>query len=172
MRPRFVLFLLIFALAVAAVPAGAQSLADFEKSVTEHTLANGMKFIIVERRQVPVISFYTYADVGSVDEEAGRSGLAHLFEHMAFKGTSTIGSKDYKKEQAALARVDEAYFALQRERWKGAEASPERLQQLEAAFVKAAAAYAKRKSISYAAWREVGVPADVLKRAGITRGGN
>jgi predicted Zn-dependent peptidase len=86
---------------------------------------------------VPVVSFYTYADVGSVDEEAGRSGLAHLFEHMAFKGTSTIGTKNFRKEQAALDRVDEAYFALQQERWKGAQANPERLQQLEAAFQRA-----------------------------------
>ncbi len=137
MRSRLALLLLIAALWLAAAPARGQTLAEFEKSVTEHTLANGMKFIIVERRQVPVISFYTYADVGSVDEEAGRSGLAHLFEHMAFKGTSTIGTKDFRKEQAALARVDEAYFALQQERWKGAQASPERLQQLQSAFQRA-----------------------------------
>ena len=134
MRARFVLLFLITVLALAGAPAGAQTLADFEKSVTEHTLPNGMKFIIVERRQVPVISFYTYADVGSVDEEVGRSGLAHLFEHMAFKGTSTIGTKDFKKEQVALARVDEAYLALQQERWKGAQADRARLLQLEAAF--------------------------------------
>ncbi len=137
MRTRFVLVLLIAVLAPAAAPARAQTLADFEKSVTEHTLPNRMKFIVVERRQTPVVSFYTYADVGSVDEESGRSGLAHLFEHMAFKGTSTIGSKDFKKEQVALARVDEAYSALQQERWKGAQADRARLLQLEAAFQRA-----------------------------------
>ena len=57
----------------------AQDLAAFEKTVTEHTLENGMQFIIVERPEIPVVSFHTYADMGSVDEEAGISGMAHMF---------------------------------------------------------------------------------------------
>ena len=44
------------------------------------------------------------------------------------------------------------------------------LAELEAAFVKAAAEYGKRKGIAYATWREIGVPADVLRRAGVQRG--
>ena len=51
------------------------------------TLDNGMKFLVVERHNAPVISFYTYADVGSVQEVKGITGMAHMFEHMAFKGT-------------------------------------------------------------------------------------
>lgn len=136
MPSRHRLFSLLFLLAVC-LPLSAQDLAEFEKGVTEHTLRNGMKFIIVERRDVPVVSFHLYADVGSVNEEVGRSGLAHLFEHMAFKGTSTIGTKDYKKERIALARLDQAYTEWQRERWKGTSADPERLKQLEAAFQQA-----------------------------------
>src|SRR5258708_39979803 len=55
------------------------SLADFEKSVTEFTLANGMKFIVVERHQVPVVAFNLYVDVGAVDESSGLTGVSHLF---------------------------------------------------------------------------------------------
>lgn len=124
-------------LTLAALPLAGQSLAKFEKGVTEYTLDNGMKFIVVERHAVPVVSFHLYADVGAVDEEVGRSGLAHLFEHMAFKGTSQIGTKDYQKEKAALARVDRAYAAWQAERRKGDQANPEQLQQLETAFKQA-----------------------------------
>jgi predicted Zn-dependent peptidase len=126
-------------LAVAFVSASlqAQDLATFEKAVTEHRLENGMKFIIVERHEVPVVSFHTYADVGSVDEEAGVSGMAHMFEHMAFKGTSDIGTKDIEAEKKALAKVDASYAALQDEKRKGVGADPNRIQELEDAFSRA-----------------------------------
>ncbi len=136
MQPKRQLFVIAILLC-AALPSAAQNLADFEKTVTQHKLANGMTFIIVERHQVPTVSFHLYADVGSVDEETGRSGLAHLFEHMAFKGTSTIGTRNYALERVALAKVDRAYAALQQERWKGKKADPKRLEQLEAAFQQA-----------------------------------
>lgn len=121
-------------LTAVAVPAGAQDLARFEAQATEHTLKNGMKFIFVERHQVPVVSFFLHADVGSVDEETGSSGLAHLFEHMAFKGTSKIGTKNFEEEKQALARVDQAYAAWAAERRKRDKADLAKLEQLEAAF--------------------------------------
>jgi predicted Zn-dependent peptidase len=99
----------------ALLPAGllsAQDLTVFEKTVTERTLANGMHFLIVERHEVPVVSFHLYADVGSVDEDMGQTGMAHMFEHMAFKGTPEIGTRDYAREKEALAGVDEAYARL------------------------------------------------------------
>ncbi|MFQ5662463.1 MAG: M16 family metallopeptidase [Terriglobia bacterium] len=139
MRPKVFPVVLLPLLVAAMLPLAAQNLAEFEKSVTDHTLANGMKFIIVERHQVPVISFHLYADVGAVNEDVGITGLAHLFEHMAFKGTSTIGTKDFKKEKEALAGVDRAYAAWQGERRKGDRADPERLKELIAAFKKAQA---------------------------------
>ncbi len=115
----------------------AQSLAEFEKSVTEHTLANGMRFFIVERREVPVVSFHIYADVGSVDEENGMSGMAHMFEHMAFKGTKDIGTTDYAAERKALDKVDELFASIQEERLKGDRADAERLKRLEGEFKEA-----------------------------------
>ena len=85
----------LFSLAcvIPALLAG-QSLKDFEKKVTEFTLANGMHFILAERHEAPIVSFHTYANVGSVDDPSGSTGLAHMFEHMAFKGTPTIGTKN------------------------------------------------------------------------------
>ncbi|MFQ5926349.1 MAG: M16 family metallopeptidase [Terriglobia bacterium] len=130
--------LVVGALALATpAPLPGQTLAEFEKRVSEYTLGNGMKFIIVERHKVPVVSFHLYADVGSVNDQVGQTGLAHVFEHMAFKGTSTIGTKNIQKEKRALARVDQAYAAWQGERRQGERADPERLKQLAAAFQKA-----------------------------------
>ena len=71
----------------------AQDLKEFEKKVTEFTLANGLHFIVVERHEAPVVSFHTYVNAGSVDDPSGETGLAHMFEHMAFKGTETIGTQ-------------------------------------------------------------------------------
>jgi len=121
------------------VPAllAAQSIADlqksFEKKVTEFTLANGLHFIIVERHQAPVVSFHTYVNVGSVDDPGGQTGLAHMFEHMAFKGTPTIGTKNWPEEQKALAAIDAAYVRFDAENNKRRLADPEKLKKLAAA---------------------------------------
>ena len=88
-------------------PAGAQDLAQFEKRMTQFTLDNGLKFLVLERHEAPVVSFHIYADVGAVDEVRGITGMAHLFEHMAFKGTQTVGTKNYEAEKAAMTRMDE-----------------------------------------------------------------
>src|SRR5579863_10607268 len=80
----------------------AQNLKEFEKKVTEFTLPNGLHFTIVERHEAPVVSFHTYVNAGSADDPSGETGLAHMFEHMAFKGTETIGTKDWANEKKAL----------------------------------------------------------------------
>ena len=129
---------LIFGLALLMVaPATAQSLEEFEKTVTQFTLANGMKFILVERHEVPIVAFHLYMDVGAVDENIGQTGVAHLFEHMAFKGTRTIGTKNYAREKKALEKLDAAYRAREAERAKGERADPARQKQLKEAFRKA-----------------------------------
>ena len=109
----------------------AQDLKEFEKSVTEFTLDNGLKFLVLERHQAPVVSFHTYADVGSVDEVKGITGMAHLFEHMAFKGSRSVGTRDYLAEAEAMKRVDEAFHALKRERSKLGEDRQNSLQNME-----------------------------------------
>jgi len=101
---------------LAAAPAAAQGLEDFEKKVTVHKLANGWTFVIVERPIAPVFTFATVVDVGAAQEVDGISGLAHMFEHMAFKGTDTIGTRNFKAELKALDAVEAAYMAYDTER--------------------------------------------------------
>ncbi|MBI1922782.1 insulinase family protein [Candidatus Poribacteria bacterium] len=97
-------------------------------------MSNGMKFIILERHQAPVFSGYIYVNVGSADEVIGNTGIAHVFEHMAFKGTTTLGTKDYEKEKAIMDKMDEVYDQLRAEWVKGKNADAEKLKQLKAEF--------------------------------------
>jgi len=137
-------FLILSFQIFVALPLQAQDLAQFEKRMTEFTLDNGLKFLVLERHPrlrgdrlapaeagAPVVSFHTYADVGAVDEVKGITGLAHLFEHMAFKGTKTIGTKDYRAEAKAMAKEDEVFEAIVAERQKGDKADKTRLEQLQ-----------------------------------------
>jgi predicted Zn-dependent peptidase len=110
----------------------AQSLKDFEKKVTEFTLPNGMRFLIVERHEAPVVSFNTYVNAGSVDDPSGQSGIAHMFEHMAFKGTPQIGTKNWVAEKKALDAIETVYDRLDQERRKGRRADPKRIAEIEA----------------------------------------
>lgn len=88
-------FVLMLGVSFAA-PSG---LAD---RVIEHRLANGMTILMVERHQAPVVSINMTFGVGGVNEQVGQTGLAHLYEHMAFKGTRSVGTKDYDKEKPIL----------------------------------------------------------------------
>ncbi|UBF27964.1 insulinase family protein [Kovacikia minuta CCNUW1] len=96
--------------------------------VTEFRLDNGMKFIVLERHQAPVVSFLTYADVGGADEPDGKTGVAHFLEHLAFKGTSQIGTTDYMAEKPLLDRLDQLAGQIQAARAKGQNAEANRLQ--------------------------------------------
>ncbi len=110
----------------------AQNLQEFAKKVTEFTLANGLHFIVLERHEAPVVSFNTYVNAGSVDDPGGKTGLAHMFEHMAFKGTTTIGTTNYPEERKALDAVEAAYDRLDNERDRGLRADPKKIEAMEA----------------------------------------
>src|SRR5580704_4656846 len=110
----------------------AQNLKEFEKKVTELTLANGLHFIVTERHEAPVVSFHTYVNAGSVDDPSGVTGIAHMFEHMAFKGTESIGSKNWPEEKKAIEREEEVYDRLDSERNRGVTADPKKIEALEA----------------------------------------
>jgi predicted Zn-dependent peptidase len=133
-RPR--LRLVCAALLLTAASAFAQSgeFKDLESRITEFKLNNGWQFIVLERHQAPVASFLTWADVGSAQETKGITGLAHMFEHMAFKGSTRIGTKDAAKEKLALAQVDDTYHALAAEKKKGARADKATVARLQKAF--------------------------------------
>src|SRR5262245_29834575 len=123
----------LLAAAVLSVPAHAQDLAQVEQKVTVHKLGNGWTFIIYERPIAPVFSFSSYVDVGSAQEVPGITGLAHMFEHMAFKGTPNIGTNDYNDEKKVLDKIDAAYAALDTERRKP-NADPTKVASLEKNF--------------------------------------
>ena len=112
--------LLMLAFSILLLPAvqngNSQSLETFEKNVTEFTLDNGLTFIIIERDVAPVVSFMTYVNVGSANEPVGQTGIAHIFEHMAFKGTSYLGTTDYEQEKVLIEAVDDAYREWLREK--------------------------------------------------------
>ena len=118
-------------LALVCAQISAQSLKEFEKRVTEFTLPNGMHFIILERHEAPVVSFHSYVNAGSVDDPSGETGLAHMFEHMAFKGTETIGTTNYADEKKAMEAVERKYDEYDAERNKGVRADPKKLEQLQ-----------------------------------------
>src|SRR4051794_16282031 len=121
----------VTSLIVLAGLAAAQDLASFEKRTTVKVLDNGLTVIVCERPEAPVFSFFTHVDAGSVQDPMGKTGLAHMFEHMAFKGTPDIGSTDYPKEKAQLAEVEKAYVAYIGERDKQVGRDEQKLQQLE-----------------------------------------
>lgn len=80
---------------------------DLERKVELFELTNGLKVIFLKRDVAPVFSSYLWVKVGGVDEVPGRTGVSHFLEHMAFKGTKTIGTKDYSKEEPLLKRLEE-----------------------------------------------------------------
>lgn len=129
------MILVLLAVLLATGRSGsAQDLAEFESRVTEFTLDNGLKFIVLRRPEAPVVTCYTHADVGAVDEVTGITGLAHIFEHMAFKGTRTIGTHDYEAEAKALAKIDEIFEAIRAERGKSGPVDERRLAELRQQF--------------------------------------
>lgn len=115
----------------ASLTLSSQDLKEFEKKVAEFTLSNGLHFVVVERHEAPVVSFHTFVNAGSMNDPAGLTGLAHMFEHMAFKGTETIGTTNWAEEKKALQAIEEAYDRFEAERNKGAGANPVKLASLD-----------------------------------------
>jgi predicted Zn-dependent peptidase len=114
-----------------ALPLAAQDLASFEKRVTVKTLPNGLTVLILQRPEAPVFSFFTMVDTGSAQDPLYKTGLAHMMEHMAFKGTPDIGTTNYAEEKVALAKVEETYAAYEAERIKRVGKDPQKLAQLQ-----------------------------------------
>ena len=132
MKRRFPIALVV--ILSLAILSAAQNIASFEKRITLKKLDNGLTVLICERPEAPVFSFYTHVDAGSAQDPLAKTGLAHMFEHMAFKGTDKIGTKDYPAEKAALAKVEVAYAAYLAERDQRLGRDPQKLKQLETAW--------------------------------------
>jgi predicted Zn-dependent peptidase len=117
----------------------AQDLKSFEQKITTKVLPNGLTLIVCERHDAPVFSYTTFVDAGDVNDPSGQSGLAHMFEHLAFKGTSEIGTTDYADEKVALEKVEAANNAYEAEYLKAVGRDPAKVDALKKAFFEAQA---------------------------------
>jgi len=133
----------LFALLLAWSGAHAQDLKSFEQRITVKVLPNGLTLILCVRPEAPVFSYTTFIDAGDVNDPSGESGLAHMFEHLAFKGTTQIGTKDYADEKVALEKVEAANDAYEAEFLKPVGRDEAKLKVLKKAFVDAQAAAEK-----------------------------
>ena len=88
---------------------------DVELNVIERTLKNGMRILMVERHDSPTVALYLRFKVGGVDDPQGKTGIAHLLEHMMFKGTQTYGTTNFKAEIPLMEKIDRIYAELDRE---------------------------------------------------------
>lgn len=90
-----------------------------EQHVTAFTLPNGLRIVVLERHQAPVISFHTLVGGGTVNDPAGETGLVSLLGQMQLKGSETIGSRSWPDEKKALDALDDARARMEAERDKG-----------------------------------------------------
>ena len=123
------LFALSLSLNLSLAASAAPGLAD---RVIEHKLANGLTVLLVERHQTPIVSINVTFGVGGINELNGATGVAHLYEHMAFKGTRRIGTKDYARERPLLDELDRLNAEIETRRAAGAD--PQELQRLRQTF--------------------------------------
>jgi predicted Zn-dependent peptidase len=121
-------------LTLVAAGASAQDLASFEKRTSMRQLDNGLTVIILERHDAPVFSYATMINTGSAQEVPGITGLAHMFEHMAFKGSDRIGTTNWESERQALTKVEEAYAAYDQARRAETGRDEAKVKQLEQAW--------------------------------------
>lgn len=105
--------------------------AGLEDKVREHTLGNGMKILLVERHSSPTVAAWIRYRVGSVDERSDERGLAHLLEHMLFKGTKTLGSKDYAEEKKLLDQIEATAQQLMAQQAQRGQADPKQVARLQ-----------------------------------------
>jgi len=121
--------ILIIALLLMSVSTIAFSF-SLQDNVEEYVLANGMKFLLLERHYSPTFAGLTIFRVGGVDESTGKTGLAHMFEHMAFKGTTVIGSKDWEKEKPLYDEIEMVALQIEAEKAKGPKKTEAKLTEL------------------------------------------
>ena len=129
----------VLVLPLAGAAASAQDLQSFEKRITVNVLPNGLTLVLCERHDAPVFSYTTFVDAGDVNDPSGESGLAHMFEHLAFKGTTQIGTADYAAEKIALAKVEAANDAYEAGYLKPVGRDEKNLAALHQAFLAAQA---------------------------------
>jgi predicted Zn-dependent peptidase len=98
------------------VPLLVASMAGQRVEVEEFTLDNGMKFLLIPREGDPNVAAGWVSKFGSVNERPGVTGVAHLFEHMMFKGTHVVGTKDIERDLAIIEELDGLRAQIQSQR--------------------------------------------------------
>ena len=103
----FVVLLMLTGWVGARAHAGSsQVLTGAQLPVVEHELANGMRWLVLPRTGAPTVSFMVKFRVGAVNEVRGQTGIAHLLEHLLFKGTETLGTRNATAERALFVHMD------------------------------------------------------------------
>lgn len=134
--------------------------------ITDFTLDNGMKFIVMERHQAPIVSFMTYVNVGAAYETNEKTGAAHFLEHLAFKGTTRIGTKNYAAEKPLLDQLDRLFRQIQDTSTTGNRTQLE--QEFETVKAKAAT-YVKQNEMGQIVQQAGGVGLNATTSADATR---
>ncbi|NQT80003.1 MAG: insulinase family protein [Candidatus Aminicenantes bacterium] len=102
--------------------------AEIKLDVKEHVLSNGLKILMIQKSGVPRVVCHIYYKVGSINERPGITGLAHLHEHMMFKGTEMMGVTDFEKDDAINKKIDELVDKIYREKfWKASGGDKEKI---------------------------------------------
>lgn len=137
-----------FLVVLAASPQAARPLADLPAQppmapadtvaapgealpVVEHELENGLRLVVLPRDGAPTVTFVVQYEVGSVHEALGYTGIAHMLEHMLFKGTTTVGTRDLESELALFEAMDAVHDSILAERGRRADEASDRLAALE-----------------------------------------
>ena len=160
MAPLKTILCCLIVLSVSSVAGGQEIIEQFKSRVSRFTLNNQVTFLVVERHRAPVVSCVTFVDTGGANEPRGNTGMAHFLEHMAFKGTPDIGTKNWEAEKACLKKLDKAYAQWLQAKFHPVEHSRDKLQQLRRNFERL-----RQKAAQYA------VPnayAKVLEKNGFT----
>ena len=130
-RNAFMINLLLFLSTVLFANSDFKSV---EKQVIEYKLDNGLTLLILPRNEAPVVSSVIIAKVGGGEETEEYYGIAHILEHMAFKGTRKIGTKNFLEEKKAMAIEDSIFELILEEKAKGSKIDSVRFKELQSEF--------------------------------------
>jgi len=113
---RLVLAFFLILISAPSLPSLAETPLQLNLDVKEFQLENGMLFLVLERHAAPQVACRVTIRAGSALEEAGKTGIAHLLEHMMFKGTKNFGTTDPEEDQRLQEQIEAAYQVILKEK--------------------------------------------------------
>jgi len=115
---RFLLIPIVILILFTGIGFAQDSASSVQIDVKEFFLKNGMQFLIVERHTAPQVAIRFAIRAGSALEDTGKTGIAHLLEHMLFKGTKNFGTLDPEKDEMLQSKIEAAYQVILKEQKK------------------------------------------------------